>query len=88
MREAVAGLYSPRDQSRGDAVGVGVEIGVRAHLVRRGAAVEAEMLEGDDVEIRLLLGTDLDEIREDQFVTLTHGFMDQANGKPGTENRE
>jgi hypothetical protein len=70
--EAVTGLQAAADERRRDAVGVGVQAGVRAHLVRQRAVAEAPALEGEDIEVGLLLGADGDQVGQNHLGTFTH----------------
>ena len=70
--EAIATLHSVTDERGGDPVGVAMEVGVGPNLVLRRPTVEAQMFEGQYVEIRLLLRPSLDHVGKNPIVALAH----------------
>ena len=71
--EAIPGLHAAREQPCGEAVGVGEQLRVGAHLVGRGAAVDAPVLESEHVELGFLFRAQRDQVGKDEFVALAHG---------------
>jgi hypothetical protein len=72
-REAVTFAHPLPEQIGGDAMAVVAQLRIAAYFVRRPATVETEVLERQDVAIRLLPGADLDQVGQPQFVARIHG---------------
>jgi len=80
--EAIATLHSVANQRGGDSVGIAMEVSVGADLVRCRLAVEAQMFEGQDVEIRLLLRPSLDHVGQNPIVSFAHRCSLELDEEP------